>query len=129
MTETERVVRETEQYINSRTFKEEFPEAGEDVKVMGVRLGPELRLTAAVAFVDRFVAGEDQYFRRKRQLHESVVEFLKKRTTLERVAFDVNTLDEPGRGQNGVYLSVLGTSAESGDSGQVGRGKIGRAHV
>lgn len=58
MTETERVVRETEQYINSRTFKEEFPEAGEDVKVMGVRLGPELRLTAAVAFVDRFVEGE-----------------------------------------------------------------------
>lgn len=122
MTETERVVRETEQYINSRTFKEEFPEAGEDVKVMGVRLGPELRLTAAVAFVDRFVEGEDQYFRRKRQLHESVMGFLRKRSTLERVTFDLNTLDEPGRGQNGVYLSVLGTSAESGDSGQVGRG-------
>ena len=38
MTETERLVRETEQYINSRTFKEEFPETGEDVKVMGVRM-------------------------------------------------------------------------------------------
>ncbi len=34
----------------------------------------------------------------------------------------LNTLDEPGRGEGGMYLTVLGTSAESGDSGQVGRG-------
>ncbi|HYM69171.1 MAG TPA: methionine adenosyltransferase [bacterium] len=122
MTETERLVRETEQYINSRTFKEEFPEAGEDVKVMGVRMGRELRLTAAVAFVDRFVEGEADYFRRKQALYDAVMAFLARRTTMDKVAFDLNTLDEPGRGINGVYLSVLGTSAESGDSGQIGRG-------
>ncbi len=122
MTETERLVRETEQFINSRTFKEEFPEAGEDVKVMGVRLGKRLRLTAAVAFVDRFIEGEEHYFRRKHALHEAVMAFLRKRTTMERIEFDVNTLDEPGRGLGGVYLSVLGTSAECGDSGQIGRG-------
>lgn len=122
MTETERLVRETEQYINSRTFKEEFPESGEDVKVMGVRMGRELRLTAAVAFVDRFVEGEAHYFRLKQALYDAVMAFLAKRTTMDKVAFDLNTLDEPGRGINGVYLSVLGTSAESGDSGQIGRG-------
>ncbi|HEX9245455.1 MAG TPA: methionine adenosyltransferase [bacterium] len=122
MTETERLVRETEQFINSRTFKEEFPEAGEDVKVMGVRLGRELRLTSAVAFVDRFIESEAQYFRRKQQLYDAVMAFLSKRTTMERVVFDLNTLDEPGRGVGGIYLSVLGTSAESGDSGQIGRG-------
>jgi S-adenosylmethionine synthetase len=33
-----------------------------------------------------------------------------------------NTLDRPGRGLGGVYLSLLGTSAEDADSGQVGRG-------
>ena len=48
MTETERLVRETEQFINSRTFKEEFPEAGEDVKVMGVRLEGLSRTRAAI---------------------------------------------------------------------------------
>jgi S-adenosylmethionine synthetase len=122
MTETERLVRETEQFINSRTFKEEFPEAGEDVKVMGVRLGKHLRLTAAVALVDRFIPSEDQYFRRKRALYDAVMAFLSKRTTMEKIDFDLNTLDEPGRGLGGVYLSVLGTSAESGDSGQIGRG-------
>jgi len=122
MTETERLVRESEQFINSRTFKEEFPEAGEDVKVMGVRLGRELRLTAAVAFVDRFIESEAQYFRRKQQLTDAVMSFLSRRSTMEKVTFDVNTLDEPGRGVGGIYLSVLGTSAESGDSGQIGRG-------
>jgi S-adenosylmethionine synthetase len=122
MTETERLVQETEQFINSRTFKEEFPEAGEDVKVMGVRLGRELRLTTAVAFVDRFVESENHYFRRKQALYEAVMTFLSRRTTMEKIAFDLNTLDEPGRGVGGIYLSVLGTSAESGDSGQIGRG-------
>ncbi|MFO7972123.1 MAG: methionine adenosyltransferase [Desulfobacterales bacterium] len=34
----------------------------------------------------------------------------------------VNTLDDPDRGEAGMYLTVLGTSAESGDGGQVGRG-------
>jgi len=122
MTETERLVRETEQFINSRTFKEEFPEAGEDVKVMGVRLGRHLNLTAAIAFVDRYIDSEAAYFRRKKALHEAVMTFLSKRTTMDKISFDVNTLDEPGRGIGGVYLSVLGTSAESGDSGQIGRG-------
>jgi len=122
MTETERLVRETEQFINSRTFKEDFPEAGEDVKVMGVRLGRELRLTAAVAFVDKFIPNEDHYFRRKKELYDAVMTFLSRRTTMEKISFDLNTLDEPGRGVGGIYLSVLGTSAESGDSGQIGRG-------
>ncbi|MEM2988117.1 MAG: methionine adenosyltransferase, partial [Candidatus Bathyarchaeia archaeon] len=38
------------------------------------------------------------------------------------VKVDLNTLDMRGKGIEGVYLTVTGTSAESGDSGQVGRG-------
>ena len=34
----------------------------------------------------------------------------------------LNTLDRKGRGVGGVYISLLGTSAEDADSGQVGRG-------
>jgi len=34
----------------------------------------------------------------------------------------LNILDAHGRGIGGLYLTVLGTSAEGGDSGQVGRG-------
>jgi S-adenosylmethionine synthetase len=43
-------------------------------------------------------------------------------TDFESVNVQLNTLDAQGRGIGGVYFTVLGTSADSGDSGQVGRG-------
>ena len=55
---TERVVLDVERLLNGREFKREFPEVGEDVKVMGYRRGDALHLTAAVAFVDRFIYSE-----------------------------------------------------------------------
>ena len=123
LTETERLVLSTENYMNSPGFKALFPEAGEDIKVMGFRRGKELNLTAAVAFVDKFVDSEDAYFRRKGQMHEAVEEFISGEVkTLGKVTLSLNTLDQRGRGLGGMYLSVTGTSAESGDSGQIGRG-------
>jgi len=122
LTQTEEIVRRVEQLMNSRTFKEDFPEAGEDIKIMGFRQGQELSLTAAVAFVDRFLDGEAAYFRRKQELHDAVHDFVLRHTTFDGVRLDINTLDQPGRGLGGVYLTVTGTSAESGDSGQIGRG-------
>ncbi|KRT76262.1 MAG: S-adenosylmethionine synthetase, S-adenosylmethionine synthetase [Armatimonadetes bacterium CSP1-3] len=122
LTQTEEIVRRVEQLMNSRTFKEDFPEAGEDIKIMGFRHGQELNLTAAVAFVDRFLDGEAAYFRRKQEMHDAVHDFVLRHTTFDGVTLDINTLDQPGRGLGGVYLTVTGTSAESGDSGQIGRG-------
>lgn len=123
LTETERAVLATENYMNAPAFKALFPEAGEDIKVMGFRRGKELNLIAAVAFVDRFVDSEDTYFRRKEQMHEAVEEFIRSEVkTLGKVSLSLNTLDQRGRGLGGMYLSVTGTSAESGDSGQIGRG-------
>lgn len=123
LTETERMVLSSENYMNSPAFKALFPEAGEDIKVMGFRRGKELNLTAAVAFVDKFVDSEDAYFRRKGQMHEAVEEFISGEVkTLGNVSLSLNTLDQRGRGLGGMYLSVTGTSAESGDSGQIGRG-------
>ena len=122
LTQTEEIVRRVEQLMNSRTFKEDFPEAGEDIKIMGFRHGQELNLTAAVAFVDRFLDSEAAYFRRKQEMHDAVHDFVLRHTTFDGVTLDINTLDQPGRGLGGVYLTVTGTSAESGDSGQIGRG-------
>jgi S-adenosylmethionine synthetase len=122
MTRTEKTVLETEKYVNSPEFKKRFPESGEDVKVMGSRMGNDLRLTMCMAFVDRFVKSEDDYFRKKETIHEEITSFVKSRNDFDHVAIDLNTLDKRGRGLNGVYVTVLGTSAEGGDSGQVGRG-------
>lgn len=122
MSRTEKIVLKTEQYVNSPEFKKRFPESGEDVKVMGLRKNNDLRLTISVAFVDRFVKNEEDYFRKKAEIFEDVRNFVKEHADFGSLAVDLNTLDVKGRGINGVYLTVLGTSAESGDSGQVGRG-------
>ena len=122
MSKTEMAVLEVEKFINSPEFKKEFPETGEDVKVMGLRLCDRLELTIALAFVDRFVENETAYFRAKEAVLERVEEFVKDKFDFSEVKVNINVLDRPGRGLEGVYLTVLGTSADSGDSGQVGRG-------
>jgi S-adenosylmethionine synthetase len=123
MTETERLVLLCERELNSPAFKLRFPEAGEDVKVMGYRRGRKLDLTVAVAFVDRFVPDAAAYFARKQEITAALTDRLARgQRTLDRVNVTLNTLDDPARGDAGMYLTVLGTSAEGGDCGQVGRG-------
>jgi len=122
VTRTERIVLNTEKYVNSPELKKRFPESGEDVKVMGFRKNNNLRLTISMALVDRYVKSEDDYFKKKAELSEEINRFVKENTNFEKAVVDLNTLDVQGRGIDGVYLTVLGTSAEGGDSGQVGRG-------
>lgn len=121
MTPTESLVLETERYLNSPDFKKGFPESGEDVKVMGLRVGNKLNLTVADPLVDRFIGSETEYFRKKDELLEEIITFAQGRSELETSAL-LNTLDREGRGMGGIYLTVTGTSAEDADSGQVGRG-------
>ncbi|MEM2878671.1 MAG: methionine adenosyltransferase [Candidatus Hadarchaeales archaeon] len=122
MTPTERVVLETERFLNSKKVKKEFPALGEDIKVMGFRKNGSLSLTVGAAFVDRFVESEEEYFRIKGEVADMLNEFLRKNGSFEKVDLKINTLDIRGRGVDGVYLTVLGTSADGADSGQVGRG-------
>ncbi|MEJ2280612.1 MAG: methionine adenosyltransferase [Candidatus Bathyarchaeota archaeon] len=122
MTRTENMVLETERYVNSKEFKKRFPAGGEDVKVMGFKNGEILNLTIAMAFVDRFVENEKDYMRKKEDIQTDVQNWVNKKAAFEKVNVFVNTLDVEGRGVDGVYLSVLGTSADGADSGQVGRG-------
>jgi len=122
LTPTERIVLETERFLNSKDFKKEHPECGEDIKVMGLRVHNELKLTIAMAFVDRFIDSEDEYFKRKAEITDRVYEFVKERVPFDKISVDINTLDRRGRGIAGLYLTVTGTSAENADCGQVGRG-------
>jgi S-adenosylmethionine synthetase len=123
MTETEKAVLRMERHLNSPEFKEAFPESGEDIKVMGYRRDRELVLTIAMAFVDRFVESEKAYFSRKEEIRNAAIDFVnRERINFDKVVVDLNTLDAPERGEDGMYLTVLGTSAEGADCGQVGRG-------
>jgi S-adenosylmethionine synthetase len=122
LTKTERLVLETEKFLNSKDFKKRFPESGEDIKVMGLRKNHDYNLTVAMAFVDRFIDSESTYFKRKDEILEETKGFVKSNFGLKNVSIGLNTLDQRGRGIGGMYLTVLGTSADDGDCGQVGRG-------
>ncbi|MFC1486118.1 methionine adenosyltransferase [Thermoproteota archaeon] len=122
LTRTENMVLTTERYVNSADFKKRFPAGGEDVKVMGYKNGNVLNLTVAMAFVDRFVDGEKDYMRKKADIQADIDAWANAKGDFDKVNVFVNTLDVEGRGVDGVYLSVLGTSADGADSGQVGRG-------
>jgi len=122
MTRTEKIVLETERYVNSEPFKKRFPESGEDVKVMAFRNRNDLNLTVAMAFVDRYISSEEDYFEKKERIANEIHRHAANSTDFDSVNVQLNTLDVKGRGVGGLYLTVLGTSADSGDSGQVGRG-------
>ncbi|WP_224960314.1 methionine adenosyltransferase [Geomonas subterranea] len=120
---TERAVLTLERELNSERFKTLFPETGEDVKVMGLRNGAQLDLTVAMPLLAERIRSEREYFERKHAIETEMRHFLERGCRgFERARVHYNTLDEAGCGLSGVYLSLLGTSAEDADSGQVGRG-------
>jgi len=118
LSELERLVLETEQFLNSEEGKQRFPQLGEDIKVMGVRDGDLIRLTIAAAFVSSLTPDRETYESVKEQIARFVEEEFAPKFTKRRVEVFVNTADTP----DSAYLTVTGTSAEAGDDGQVGRG-------
>lgn len=121
LTPTEQIVRDTEFFLNDALFKSDFPETGEDIKVMGLREDDTLHLTVGMAFVDSYIDSEAKYFRLKEEVLDEIKKYVEPRVKMK-VEVDLNTADRLGRGLGGLYLTVLGTSADGGDCGQVGRG-------
>ncbi|HWP22824.1 MAG TPA: methionine adenosyltransferase, partial [Candidatus Binatia bacterium] len=123
LSETEQIVLAAERFLNGAEFKKLYPASGRDVKIMGVRSGFHLDLTVAMPLLDRYVESEASYFKQKEEMRQALSVYLASRLdALDEVNVSLNTLDRPGSGVAGMYLSVLGTSAEDADSGQVGRG-------
>ncbi|RLE81470.1 MAG: methionine adenosyltransferase [Thermoprotei archaeon] len=122
LTETEKLVFETERLLNSPDFKRKYEFVGEDVKVMGLRIKDKIKLTVATAILAEKVASLDEYKYAKDVIKEEVLNLASKVTEKE-VAVFVNTADDMTDiiGER-VYLVVTGTSAEHGDDGATGRG-------
>jgi S-adenosylmethionine synthetase len=115
---TENLVLGIEHLLNSSSFKKQYPEVGEDVKVMGMRRNGRIDVTVAAAMVSGLIPDASHY--------ESVIgdvgreiDKLASKTGLE-VEVKLNAADDPKRGS--YYLTVTGTSAEQGDDGNTGRG-------
>jgi S-adenosylmethionine synthetase len=120
---TEQTVLAVERWLNSAPFKQTYPACGEDIKIMALRTGRRLQLIVAMAFVDRYVKDAHDYFDQKRAIQAEIHRYAENlRQPFAEIKVELNTLDDPARGEAGMYLTVLGSSAEAGDSGEVGRG-------
>jgi S-adenosylmethionine synthetase len=119
LTPLESAVLATERALTAAAFRDRHPATGEDVKVMGVRRGGELRLTVACAAISRHVADMAAYRRFKADVAAEAAAAATAAAGCP-VAIEVNTAD--GETPDSLYLTVTGTSAEAGDDGEVGRG-------
>jgi S-adenosylmethionine synthetase len=120
LTPLEELVYKTERLLNSRDFKAKYPEVGEDVKVMGVRIGKDVKLTVAAAMISRLIKDKSHYLSVKEDVKRAVEDLAAKVAPEYNIEVTVNAADKPEHGI--FYLTVTGTSAEHGDDGMTGRG-------
>src|SRR5712692_5630314 len=118
LSETEKVVFEIEQLLNSSKFKKKYPAVGEDVKVMGMRVGKKLNAQVAAAMISGKIKDASEYASIMDDVRSEVDDMVAK-SPLE-VKVRINSGDDAKRGS--YYLTVTGTSAEQGDDGNTGRG-------
>lgn len=115
---TEQAVMDVEQLLNSPNFKKKYPEVGEDVKVMGMRMKDKLNVTVAAAMVSGKIPNASHYDSVIGDVRNRVEDLLSK--SEYETSLRLNSGDDRKRGS--YYLTVTGTSAEQGDDGNTGRG-------
>lgn len=118
---TDRIVLETEEYINGK-MKEKLPETGQDVKVMASRVDNDLTLTVACAMIDKRIQDASHYQSAIKDVYDAVYDNALKIIGNDKINFklEINTGDDYSRGV--YYLTCTGMSQEMGDDGSVGRG-------
>jgi S-adenosylmethionine synthetase len=119
LTPLEAAVLAAERALNSEGTRRAHPALGEDVKVLGVRRGATAALTVACAMVDRHLPDVSAYLA-AREAAARCAGCAAQPAFGRDVTVVVNAADDPARER--LYLTVTGTSAESGDDGQAGRG-------
>ncbi|KXA98460.1 S-adenosylmethionine synthetase [candidate division MSBL1 archaeon SCGC-AAA259J03] len=119
LSETEKLVLKTEEILNSGDMKKDFPEIGEDIKVMAWKENDHIDLTVAIAMVSKYIDDLDYYISLVEEIQEYIRDFSEK-ITEKPIDINVNAADSLEEGV--IYQTVTGTSAEQGDDGMTGRG-------
>ena len=116
----EKITLEAEGLLNSDAFKDKCKASGEDIKVMTQRVGNNVNITLCCAMVSGYINDKDEYVNYTNQMKDAVLDLATKIIPEKEVSCSVNVADNIEKGL--LYLTITGTSAESGDDGEVGRG-------
>ncbi|MFM1545407.1 methionine adenosyltransferase [Streptococcus mutans] len=117
LSKLEEIVLETERFINGKDFKRRHPDTGWDVKIFGTREGGMFELLVNMPFLAKNIKNIDEYFKRKNEIYVEVNEFIEETFNIK-IKLSMNATDRNGR----AYLTALGSVADTGDVGVVGRG-------
>lgn len=105
-----------EKLLNSKSTKNIFPFIGEDVKIMGFKVSDQLQFKIAISLVDQLIAHIEHYKTKITQAKTHI----RSAIGLSEAIIYINTTDNYAK--ESLSLTVTGTSAESRDDGQAGRG-------
>lgn len=117
LTTLERMVLDTELRLNGSEFRAQNPDTGCDIKVFGRRIGREFFLLVNVPFLASLIPSPDTYFRRKAELADDLRAWLG-----ATFGFAPNLMLNATDRNGCPYLTALGSVADTGDVGAVGRG-------
>ncbi|MCS0635792.1 methionine adenosyltransferase [Streptomyces sp. LP05-1] len=106
-----------ENLINGPDFKARHPDTGWDVKVFGSRRDDAFSLVVNMPFLAARIDSMDHYLSRKAEIQKELEEFAAS-SGLRDLRMLMNATDRNGR----PYLTALGSVADTGDVGVVGRG-------
>jgi len=115
----EQAVLEAGQILDRKSGSTSHPARGEDTKIMAIRHNNKVEFTIACAMISPFLSDETAYETERQSIVDDLNSAFKSHG-FDRSKITVNAADDPERGS--YYLTVTGTSAESGDDGQIGRG-------
>ncbi|WP_152656289.1 methionine adenosyltransferase [Oceanobacillus sp. CFH 90083] len=113
----EKLVLFTEQFVNGEEFKQKNSDTGWDVKVFGIRNKDFFRIIVNIPFLAQQIKSMEHYKQRKNEVMKELHDFIYRKLELKPEII-VNSADRGKR----AYLTVLGSVADTGDVGVVGRG-------
>jgi len=112
----ERLVLETERYLNSAVFRDANIDTGSDIKLIGTRQGDNFSLLVNMPLIAVHVPSWQRYHKRVTELEHLICEHA--RTIIDLPCqVEIN----PEKGAVRAYMNVTGTAADTGDIGVVGR--------
>lgn len=115
----EELVLKIENTLNSGTYQKDNPWIGSDIKLMGFRSGKEFSITMCIPQIADYVFSAEEYKANLDKVRTTVYG-ITKTFGIENLELNLNTRDNFDTME--LYLTVIGSSIESGDEGLVGRG-------
>lgn len=125
LSKAERLALHLENTVNSIEFKIAHPSTGTDVKVFVVRADEAFTVTINVPFLAGKVESRQAYDALKAAVERDLRVAAAAVTKLDQVTLLVNPQDRTGK----PYLTALGSAADTGDVGVVGRGNRGNGLI